>query len=86
MLIDMPSTNVVAGSLMLSYGDFSPDRTATDQEPIDERPGLNIRQVSRELYGNAIKSITDMLALAKLIADGATISSIKPFSMPRVHV
>ena len=64
----------------------SPDRIAADQEPIDDRPGLDIRQVSRELYGNAIMSITDMLTLAKLIADGVTISSIKPFFMPRVRV
>ena len=54
----------------------SPDRTATNEEPIDERPGLDVRKVNRELYRNAIKSIMDMLTFAKLIDDGALLTTI----------
>ena len=53
-----------------------PDRTVTNEEPIDERPGLDIRKVNQELYRNAIKSITDMLTFAKLIDDRALLTTI----------
>lgn len=67
----------------------SPDRTAPNEEPLHESPGLNIRQVNRELYRNAIKSITDMLTFAKLIDDGALLTTIfinQAFSPCRVSV
>ena len=53
-----------------------PDRTVTNEEPIDERPGLDIRKVNQELYRNAIKSITDMLTFAKLIDDTPLLTTI----------
>ena len=53
-----------------------PDRTVTNEEPIDERLGLDIRKVNQELYRNAIKSITDMLTFAKLIDDRALLTTI----------
>ena len=53
-----------------------PDRTVTNEEPIDKRPGLDIRKVNQELYRNAIKSITDMLTFAKLIDDWALLTTI----------
>ena len=54
----------------------SPDRTATNEDTIAESPGLDIRQVNRELHRNAIRSITDMLTLAKLIDDGRLLTTI----------
>ena len=53
-----------------------PDRTVTNEEPIDQRPGLDIRKVNQELYRNAIKSITDLLTFAKLIDDRALLTTI----------
>lgn len=54
----------------------SPDRTVTIEEPIDERPSLDIRKANQELYRHAIKSITDMLTFAKLIDDSALLTTI----------
>lgn len=53
-----------------------PERTLTNEEPIDERPDLDIRKVNQELYRNAIKSIIDMLTFAKLIDDRALLTTI----------
>ena len=53
-----------------------PDRTVTYEEPIDQRPDQDIREVNQELYRNAIKSITDMLTFAKLIDDRALLTTI----------
>ena len=53
-----------------------PDRTVTNEEPIDQRPGLDIRKVNQELYRNSIKSITDMLTFARLIDDTALLTTI----------
>ena len=53
-----------------------PDRSVTNEEPIDERPDLDIRKVNEELYRNAIKSITDMLTFAKLIDDRPLLTTI----------
>lgn len=53
-----------------------PDRTVTNEEPIDQRPGLDIRKVNQELYRNAIKSITDMLTFAKLIDNRPLLTTI----------
>ena len=53
-----------------------PDRSVTNEEPIDERPGLDVRRVNEELYRNAIKSITDMLTFAKLIDDRPLLTTI----------
>lgn len=53
-----------------------PDRSFTNEEPIDERPHLDIRKVNEELYRNAIKSITDMLTFAKLIDDRPLLTTI----------
>ncbi|KAL6714757.1 hypothetical protein ACLMJK_008182 [Lecanora helva] len=54
----------------------APDRSVTVEEPIDRRPGLDVRKVNQELYRMAIKAITDMLTFAKLIDDRALLTTV----------
>lgn len=54
----------------------APDRSVTNEEPIDRRPNLDIRRVNQELYRNSIKCITDLLTFAKLIDDRALLTTI----------